>query len=484
MTVSSAFAELFDGYQDAHGEFTIRGRSASGKVTGQAITKKGPADLALHLEGKASLGVVPLREDDSVLFSALDIDNYNVKIRDLAKEVKRRELPLVLCESKSGGIHAYLFLVRPHKAEEVRNVLQTWSRMLGFAGCEIFPKQNYRARDPDGTTKDIGNWINLPYYSSKERRCFHNGGWLSLAEFIDHAKQSRYDLQDFRAPESKDVDPLFKGAPPCLCHFSQEPDGVPEGHKHNHILILVIYCKKRWPDEWETKVIELIPKIMRTTVGWDNLKKKIDNMGKSGKDYELKCEGPWCDGKQCRKAQFGRGGGGMLVDITNITKLVGDPTMWAIDLDGDRLLCETHQLYNQHQFNQRCMEVISRCPATMRQGLWNAYLDQRMQNCDEIHAPVEATTKGQFIQLIWQFCETTYHRATDVVEVTIGKVYADDNFYYFTGHGLFEHLKDKGFSYRNKNMIWNWVKELGAKETTKRDADKKQYKVWKLPVQQ
>ena len=125
-----------------------------------------------HLTGKISLGIVPIRADGKCKFGALDIDDHkNSEIKKdfdykkLLEKINFLKLPLVVCRSKSGGAHCYLFLTEWVSAATVRQTLKKMSYALGYkrGTVEIFPKQD---RLKSG---ESGSFINLPYHNMNTR---------------------------------------------------------------------------------------------------------------------------------------------------------------------------------------------------------------------------------------------------------------------------------------------------------------------------
>ena len=111
------------------------------------------------------------------------------------------DLPLVLCRSKSGGAHLYMHFKQPVPAKQARDALVGCMQALGFDGCEIFPKQTQRTSD-----KNIGNWINLPYYSAvgTDRYCLKDGKPLGFDEYLEWVEENKVSIEDLeRLPQLK-----------------------------------------------------------------------------------------------------------------------------------------------------------------------------------------------------------------------------------------------------------------------------------------
>jgi hypothetical protein len=193
------FKTLFSGYTEAHGTFEIKTTGPqTEKKSGKALTILNTPTTSLwqgHLAGAPrGLGVIPLLDDgESVKWAAIDIDVNDIDHASLEKKVEDLGLPLVVCRSKSGGAHCYLFLRMPCPAKDVVDALRNWSAALGHPGVEIFPKQTKRELDPQTGNPRPGNWINLPYFDAEntQRYCIKRGERLFLQAFIELAEANR-----------------------------------------------------------------------------------------------------------------------------------------------------------------------------------------------------------------------------------------------------------------------------------------------------
>ena len=193
MSTVQRFMKLFRGYESALGQYRVKKKEADGKMSGRAVTVSEPAteiNFEQHLNGNEYiLGIIMLKQDNSCNFGVIDIDirgqvKLNESLEDL--EEKIRQTPLVLCRSKSGGAHLYLFCEPAIAAIDMVQKLNEFAASLGYGGSEIFPKQISRANE-----RDRGNWINLCYWDGNktERYAIHEGKKLNLEQFIDLAEQ-------------------------------------------------------------------------------------------------------------------------------------------------------------------------------------------------------------------------------------------------------------------------------------------------------
>ena len=81
-----------------------------------------------HLEGKLSIGIQPCTEDSEVKFGVIDIDpkDYADFKKRLHRYYTTYELPLLPVESKSGGLHLFLFLDNFTDSKTVKSFLQIY----------------------------------------------------------------------------------------------------------------------------------------------------------------------------------------------------------------------------------------------------------------------------------------------------------------------------------------------------------------------
>ena len=170
--------KLFKGYELAHGQYRVQKKEADGKMSGRAVTVAEPATeehFKEHLDGgEYILGIIMLRENNSCNFGVIDVDiRGEVKLNESLEQLEKKinKTPLVLCRSKSGGAHLYLFCDPAIPAIDMVAKLNEFAATLGYGGAEIFPKQISRANE-----RDRGNWINLCYWNGDEteRYAIHN----------------------------------------------------------------------------------------------------------------------------------------------------------------------------------------------------------------------------------------------------------------------------------------------------------------------
>lgn len=204
--LAQAFCELLSGNARNHGVTTNnRSKERTRKVEVDSSTSKGPPSPSLwqaHLNGAKGLGIVPIRDDGTCLWSVIDVDKYDIDFNALAQTIEDQKLPLVICRSKSGGAHIYAFFKDPVLASDARALMTRMETLLRLGRNEVFPKQD-KLEVYDGE-RENGNWLNMPYFKAEmtTRHAVGIDGALTAEEFIEAAKKiklSTDEVQDWLA---------------------------------------------------------------------------------------------------------------------------------------------------------------------------------------------------------------------------------------------------------------------------------------------
>ena len=287
------FKEVFAGLQTAYGQSKITDElSENGKHEAKSFTKKEPVTDLLwqkHLNGdEPALGIVPIREDNRCKWGCIDIDTYPFDHKDFIKKIRDKNIPMILFRSKSGGAHVFLFAKEFVAASLMRERLKKIASTLGYAKAEIFPKQDYIRADRG----DTGSFLNVPYHGNNKSVRFafdDNGEALKIEEFFklyDTYSLTEKELVNLKISETDNTDDLLKGAPPCLQTILK--DGMPEGGRNDMMYNIGVYLKKRFPNEWESKMYIYNEQYMKPPLKHPEMTKSIESLGK--KDYLYKCK--------------------------------------------------------------------------------------------------------------------------------------------------------------------------------------------------
>lgn len=489
------FGQLFTGYSKAFGQIdprTMKYNPDKGKTEVRSWTQSGCADashIQAHLTGSGyGLGIVVLGDDDLCHFGAIDLDVYNADPVKAERIVKKKGLPLVVCRTKSGGIHYFVFATGPVPAEQMHAKLVEWAAALGIAvvkGKEIekFPKQTARFNE-----NDIGSWINLPYYAaaSTERYAIVNGEAATLDQFLDYAEGIALDPVMFAPPPVIDAeDDTFYEGPPCLQMIAAS-GGFAEGTRNDGMMAVVTYCKRRWPDSWESKVDAYNMELAKLPSS------EIQSIIKSfrKKDYSYACRkaplSSHCQRRVCLTRMYGVGEStpeSRGVEITNVTKYEagpGDEPLWAMDVNNKRILVTNSQFYSKDEFNKVCMAQVSEVPAMMTPQRWLKYLSEVIQNVTVVKLPEDAGPSGQLWTYIENFCQQRA-RAQTWEEMVLGKPRFAEGRVFFRSQDLFAYLDARKVPYKSAQQVFLFLKERGA-EKGYQHVGESGFNWWSLPV--
>ena len=427
------FKEIFKGLERAHGCTKIASTNGqSGKIKGQSFVVRQPVTDELwlkHLQGSQSLGIIPINEENHCIWGCVDIDSYaGFDHKKLIDKIKNYKLPLVVCRSKSGGAHVFLFSEKPVAAERMRDKLTEIKTLLGYGGSEVFPKQiQLKSQD------DTGNFLNLPYFNGDDttRYAFKDDGTAAtLEEFYEifsNKKQLYVDLVKVQRPQSE-----FSDGPPCieLMAINKIPEN---GGRNNAMFHFGVYAKKKWPAEWKTKLTMF--NADATTVPLTENELDIVKRQHEKKDWGYKCNDVpmcnLCDKKLCRSRKYGIGEEIVFPALTDLQKIKLEKPYYYLNVDGERLHLENVKFLKQQSlFQEACMEQLDFKPPTVKPRDWDTIINPLMKNHEPVEPPEGVTTADQLRNHLEEFC-LNRHIGSDVNDLKKGGVWTHDGYHHF-----------------------------------------------------
>lgn len=461
---------LFEGYTGAHGTHgsTDKNVAKGGKleIKKSARTVREPVTPELwdkHLGGDHPIGIIPIREDGTCYWGCIDVDIYDLDLASVVREIEARKLPLVVCRTKSGGAHVFLFLSEPAPAEHLRAKLRQVSASMGWGNSEIFPKQNQMLVERG----DLGNWLNMPYLGGDKTTRYgvkSGGGGMTVSEFLSFAERRRVVLSDVPDPAEPEDESLEDG-PPCLQHLVTV--GFPEGTRNNGLFNLGIFCKKKFPGRWKEMLEKYNREHMVPPLPADEVLETIRNLEK--KDYQYRCKDQpivsYCNSTLCKTRKFGVGGAGQYPTISGMAKLdAGEDTLWFLDIEDRRIELTTRQLQNYREFQAVAMDQLTVFFLPMKAETWAAMVGEQMQNAVIIEPSPEATSIGHFMELLEEFCMNR-HRGVAAEDLFLGKPFFDEaeGKHYFRLKDLMQFLERNNFKQWGRNQVGRRLEDLGGK---------------------
>lgn len=485
------FMNIFEGLDIAYGTYRIEKDKDNGKRVGKAVVVRQPPVPHVweaHLNGiEPALGIIPIRADNSCTWGTIDIDQYPIDHAALVSKIRKLELPLVVCRSKSGGAHCFLFTKTPVAAADMQEYLKSAAALLGEAGREIFPKQTEILVERG----DTGNFLNLPYFAGENTTRYaikDDGSAASLAEFFElydkHVQDAPLTIPD--APKASTASPL-RDAPPCLQTLCQQ--GFPEGSRNNGLFNLGIYLHKAFGDKWEEKMLEYNQNYMTPPLSLSEVQVVIKQLKK--KDYRYKCKdapiNSFCNASVCRTRKHGIGADAPDAPrMAALSKYNSEPPLWFLDVNARRVELDTDQLFNQMQFQRVCMERLNLLPPTLRRQDWEQLLNNLLREMVEmeqiVDAPEDTSVTGRFTDLLEEFT-THLQQAFDRDEMLMGRpwVNEDEGKVHFRMKDLEAHLKRNNFTLLSAPRIAQRLRDLGGEPITL-SLKGRATRLWRMPV--
>jgi hypothetical protein len=477
-------SEVFHGLERAHGTYDLRSRChrEDRKVLGEAITVHQPVTpqtWASHLTGQVGLGVIPIRDDSTCFFGAIDIDVYDgLDVLATIKKLRENELPLIPCRTKSGGLHLYVFTSDPIDAEVLRAKLSHYASLLGYADAEIFPKQG-RVLSERG---DMGQWINVPYFGGDQtdRYAYDDcGEGLTIEGFLQLVDQWRWSAKALEA-FTVELLPDLSDGPPCLQFLVTR--GFTPGTRNDGLYNLGVYLKRKSPDGWKTGLNEFNIRYFDPPLLAHEVEGIIKSLGR--KNYDYTCSRaplrPHCNSGACRGRKFGVGALLDMPVLTALTKYDTVPPLWFVDVEGGgRLELETTDLQNQQHFQRVCLERLNVMTPILKPTVWADLVRNLLAHVMIVEASDDTSMAGQLSELLETYC-TSLARARNVDELLIGKPWTDRGRTFFRLSDFLAFLDRKKFRHPGAHRVAALLKDRGGESEYMRLRGKG-INVWSVP---
>ena len=454
------FSQIFTGLDRAYGYYQPKNsQKGNGKEEGILKTVTKPVTLDIyksHLEKTHySIGIIPIREDNTCCWGVIDVDIYPIDYKEVITKIRKLELPLVPCRSKSGGMHIFMFVPEGIKAAEMKQKLKESALSIGYPGSEIFPKQT-EIRSDRG---DTGNWLNLPYGIGMRYAFNDDGSAASLQEFFQLYDKYKLTKEQFNNLTIKDPDEILAGGPPCLNAILAK-GSVGKGERNNTMFNICVYFIKTKKENWENEVSKVNEQYFKPKLEHTELNNIIASAKE--KEYNYQCNKDplekFCDKKACVKKEFGVGTPDHPT-FGNLTVVETDPPLWFMDVDDSRIELTTEQLQMFEKFQRRCMEVLHTMPPLMKKSDWidtvNAMMAEGSLNIIEVSE--EDKFVGRFKSLFNDFLIRWPSSSENEDVLLQRKNYINDGKIFFKAEVLEEYIKNAGFKI-DQNILYKTLR--------------------------
>jgi len=497
MDDKTKFIEIFTGLDRAFGQTQSREKNEAGKLEGRSWLVKEPITLDnwnTHLEGREpSLGIIPINDDNKCKWGAIDVDTYDgFDYKKLIKKIVGKKIPLVVCKSKSGGAHIFLFVSEPVLAKNMQIKLKEIAVWLGYGDCEIFPKQI------ELNSKGTGNFLNLPYNHPEfpTRYAFDDEGnaLIELSSFIQHYETkvvSQLNKVVIEKPVTAKKNEDFKGAPPCLVTLASQ--GFSQGSRNIALFQLGIYLRQRFPEKLEEKLDYYNSKYFKPPLA----SREVLTVHKqvSSEKYFYNCPGQdekdpsklvgdfasVCEKIKCQSQKFGVGKAATN-EIMGLKKWESDNPVYELTHNGKVIILTVDQLHSHSEYRKACIAQANESPRPISPAIWADMVDallKNMQEDDFIQLPGEVTAKGQYLHQLQIFLFNN-KGAKDRQDVLQGMVYELKDYLFFKPQAFRDFLKTKRFAKASDSEQYKMFEEFKG-TTAKLKVNSNVEHCWKVP---
>ena len=461
------FKQIFSGLTIAYGQYQPGDRGDNGtKQKGKAfiVRKTVTDDLWInHLAGEGpALGIIPITENNDCRWGCIDIDEYDLDHLSLIKSIRNLKLPVVLCRSKSGGAHVFLFTKENIPASLMQSKLKQMALVLGYEGSEIFPKQTEILVERG----DTGNFLNLPYHNQMKGLRYainDTGAGCTLEEFYqlyDVYSRTKKEVEEIKIEKEK-IEEAFPGGPPCLNKLASI--GFGEGSRNNALFNVAVYYKQSNPDTWEDEIVKANMEYMEPPLSNSEVQQLIKSVNRKGYDKYRCKDAPInavCQSGLCRTKRFGVGFGEEEMPVLgSLTKYSSTPPQWFLDVDKKRIELKSEQLYNPGMFALACLDQANKIVPVPKPKDWKQhFLKPMMTNLQEVE-PLESLDPINEVTGLLQDWTTNRQTARTMDDIFNKLPYTDGEFTYFRMEDFYSFLKKNNWD-MDKIKTGNLIKRL------------------------
>ena len=477
------YIKYFDGYREAYGLADFEHEEAkidpeSGKKRPVYRWNFEPLTEEIynsHVEGKISIGIKTCNTDKEARLGVIDIDPKDYADFDkkfFIDKVQEFDLPLIPVESKSGGLHLWIFINEFMSAKDIVSFLTNLLPLFKLKpNTEIFPKQTELTRDESTGKIGPGQFINLPYYGGERKGLNVDGTSFTLENFlqlIEANTVSKDDLQQITEGIDKKiyegVNGDFIDGPPCmavLSKLSKEKnfDGKDRFMYNYHVLV-----KMKYPDTWEDKVKNAPVKYFEEIHGnaWTDqkLKAKIKSWAKTEKGYTCNQDPLFehCKKGICVKKKFGvlSGSKGSYPGLTNLRKIeIFEEPEYEFDVtkpDGigkATVHCKSiEHLNDQRKRRNAIAKAAGFLPPLIKGDAEQTVMDELYKTQTTVSPPIGTSPKEKLHDVL--HTKINGPKATTDAAFKTGSVLIEEGYAYFKFDKFYDRLKAKDWKYKEE----------------------------------
>jgi phenylpyruvate tautomerase PptA (4-oxalocrotonate tautomerase family) len=472
------FKELFECRRTGFGTFTPKPGAVSGKAEGNYVTISHRSinydDFENHIDGKTSIGLIPLSEMGLCKWGAIDIDIYYDEkfTKDLLERIDVTSVPCVPCFSKSKGLHLYFFFASQVDPVIAKAYMKKAAAILQVSRItrknntvpeevEIFPKQTQ--------ISGLGNFINMPYFGSERPAIYVDGDKIesySLEQFLHKALSSVISearLKEKSKPSStinKDSDSDFAGFPPCLYQVLANSGGkIGTGDRNNWLFNVAVALRKKYAEEWQ----EYLPQYNTEYLDPPLSSNELEALLKRNMEYNYMCSkapiSAVCNRAVCLRQEYGVSDD-KPYEFGDLTIVEGDKILYYWNINDIEVLFTAEDLLSPPKFAAKLTEATHRIMHMKKEEIQNIFNDA-VKEAKYVKQHVSTTNEGYMAHLLKEFClrsgqDASSLKKKDIIDrlrISNSPVRSDTSKFYFKPHSFYEYLALKKFPKNEKTYI-------------------------------
>ena len=474
-----SFASFFSGAKEFYG-VTLVGDIVEGKAksTSTCIHEPPmPSVYSKHLCGDLSMGISPLKADDTIEFGVIDIDYYKGDLMAIVRAIYEYDLPICPCFSKSKKLHLYFFFSVGTAAEDAVAIMRWYAMAFGCdRKVEIFPKQTFRS-----TANKAYSWINLPYANAEDmqnhrKMITKDFEYASLDEFLTRADLCKKDIAAHK--ESIQHIPC-NDAPPCIL-TSLLLNDIQPGQRNNWLYSVGVYFKLKDEDADLESLLTEINERLPDPLPAEELRNTILKSFQRKTCFYICASMNHCDKAYCSKLEAGISSNKSTgLQYGDLTQYMVDPPYYEWIVNGQKMTFYSEtELLRQEKFRALCLRQLHIVPRKVDENIWAKIITKACENI-QVHIPDsrggDFTSGSHFYDLACDFFSNK-RKAANMSQVALGRVYVDEEHkeFVFTANAFLTFMIDtKSFKGLTQMEMKTRLEEMGAY---------KQLNYWRLSV--
>lgn len=505
------FKQIFTGNTDIYGQndlnnITYEEGSDKGKTKIRTIQKPlTESSYANHLTGKYGLAVCPINSDSKCLYGVIDIDLYDSKSKytktKLVNFIYEYNLPLIPFDTKSGGLHLYLFLRQETSAKSLVNVLNKFVRVLGLdklftdnanvSKVEVFPKQTVLVEGQRGST------ITLPYFNGLNKplttALAPNYKPIPLDNFLNRLKDKITTVKEF----DDLIDNLdWNDAPPCIQKILLLKLLGEDSGRDNFLLSAGVYLKKKLGGDFKTALQEVNQTLSNPleTADVERIFKSVSENEYNYKCKDIPCQ-QFCDSRSCSKRTYGVGkekGHFTGIDYGTLTRyMTAEPYyVWELKLMGQDeykkiVFKDATKLLDQKNFAKECIDHLSEAPVQLADNNWRGIINAALKNVKDVKIKEDTSDFSAFKYGLFKYLTQRSNATNKPINVLNNLSYRTDTDFYFQHRGFEDYLLSQKVNMKNitlREVLISLECVESSLPYTNREGKQRFISCWKRPI--